>query len=154
MWKFLIFIAAVIVWPASAQDHQVYLTTHDNWAFYKILVAGQMTDANVKATCEAAGMRYPCRESGTNGCTVWGWTSDCIAYDSVGNSCYTHWFLSSKLCGIGFPDHCQPLDDTFVYSPGLHDDSALGVDYDTHSWGLYGTGYNNMYALCAGGASI
>ncbi|XP_078612837.1 uncharacterized protein LOC144882728 [Branchiostoma floridae x Branchiostoma japonicum] len=150
MWKFLLLIAAVIVWPGSAQDQQVYLTTFDNWFFWKIRATGPMTNANVKTTCEAAGMRYPCYRSGADGCTS-GWASDCITfhYDA---SCYTLLALSSELCGHtgGYGEHCQPLDDTFVYIHNwLSDDSAFGVDYDTHTSHLEGANYYNMYAVCA-----
>ncbi|CAH1245797.1 NOTCH2 [Branchiostoma lanceolatum] len=146
MWKFLLFIAAVIVWPGSAQGEQVYLTTHDNWHFYKIRATGRMTDSNVKATCEAAGMRYPCYNSGTAGCNSYYWTSDCITYDDAGVSCGTLTVLSVKLCGhtVG----CRPLDDTFVYMTNmLSDGSACGVVNGHYC--TAGAGYSNMYALCA-----
>ncbi|KAI8484626.1 hypothetical protein Bbelb_375670 [Branchiostoma belcheri] len=151
MWKLLL-IAAVVAWPASAQAEQVYLVTHDTWAFYKVRVEGSMIESNVKETCTAAGMRYPCYMSGTAGCAGSSyWTSDCITYVGTGSSpCLTLWTLSSKLCGHDDPRQCQPLDDTFVYIPGWSDDSgAYGVDYDTHSTNLHGAYYNNKYALCA-----
>ncbi|XP_066275070.1 protein jagged-1b-like [Branchiostoma lanceolatum] len=155
MWKFLLLFAAAIVWPDSAQGQPVYLTTVDGFAFYKIVTAGAMTSANVKATCEAAGMGYPCYYSGSDGCT-YHWTSGCITYDAAGVSCYTHDVLSANLCGTtdGHGGHCQPLDDTFVYCPGCFSfggdrDSAFGVDYETHTYGLQGAYHTNMYALCA-----
>eukprot|EP00058_Branchiostoma_floridae_P007290 XP_002592778.1 hypothetical protein BRAFLDRAFT_65357 [Branchiostoma floridae] len=151
MWKLLLLIAAVIVWPGSAQDQQVYLTTIDNWSFWKIRATGPMTDANVKVTCESAGMRYPCHQSGAAGCTVF-WDSGCITLTFHHAECYTLNALSSELCGTIEPygRYCQPLDDTFVYYPGWAGDSAFGVDYDTHTHHLEGANYNNMYALCAG----
>ncbi|XP_035693653.1 fibropellin-1-like [Branchiostoma floridae] len=150
MWKLLLLIAAVIVWPGSAQDQQVYLTTIDNWSFWKIRATGPMTDANVKVTCESAGMRYPCHQSGAAGCTVF-WDSGCITLTFHHAECYTLNALSSELCGTIEPygRYCQPLDDTFVYYPGWAGDSAFGVDYDTHTHHLEGANYNNMYALCA-----
>ncbi|CAH1245796.1 NOTCH1 [Branchiostoma lanceolatum] len=149
MWNFLLFIAAVIVWPGSAQGEQVFLTTHDNWHFYKIRATGQMTNANVKATCEAAGMRYPCYHSGTDECSGSYWTSDCITFDHAGVSCETHDVLSSKLCGAHtYPWHCQHLDDTFVYMTNmLSDGSACGVMNGRYC--TSGARYYNMYALCA-----
>ncbi|XP_078693601.1 uncharacterized protein LOC144923157 isoform X2 [Branchiostoma floridae x Branchiostoma belcheri] len=146
---FLLFILAVIVWPASAQDQQVYLTSYDTWAFYKVLVAGRMTGTNVKFSCTAAGMRYPCWYSGAAGCTSYFWTSDCITYEGTVARCEAHRVLSTKLCGHWDARQCQPLDDTFVHYPNWSDDSAWGVDYDTHTWNLQGANYNNMYALCA-----
>ncbi|XP_066275134.1 uncharacterized protein [Branchiostoma lanceolatum] len=151
MWKFLLFFTAVITWPDLSVGQQEYLATVDHWNFYKVKVFGAMTNANVKAACEAAGMRYPCYCSGRDGCTVH-WTSDCIRYDAAGVNCYTHRVLSANLCGTtdGYGSDCQPLDDTFVYMPvWLSDDSAWGVDYETHTTHLQGANYNNMYALCA-----
>ncbi|XP_078671050.1 uncharacterized protein LOC144911120 [Branchiostoma floridae x Branchiostoma belcheri] len=150
MWKFLVFIAAVVVWPDSSQGQPEYLTTVDGWSFFKVRAVGAMSNTKVKATCEATGMRYPCHNSGTDRCTYY-WTSDCIAYDPAVVSCYTtHQVLSANLCGTYDSRYCQPLDDTFVYFPGWQsDDSAWGVDYETHSWDLQGANYNNTYALCA-----
>eukprot|EP00058_Branchiostoma_floridae_P005563 XP_002591051.1 hypothetical protein BRAFLDRAFT_119074 [Branchiostoma floridae] len=131
------------------QGQQRYLTSVDGFAFYKIRASGRMTNANVKVTCEAAGMRYPCHWSGMAGCTSY-WTSGCIAYDGTGVGCSTNQVLSSKLCGNTDFRYCQPLDDTFVYIPGWRsDDSAYGVDYETHTHNLQGANFNNKYALCA-----
>ncbi|XP_078667248.1 uncharacterized protein LOC144909067 [Branchiostoma floridae x Branchiostoma belcheri] len=148
MWKFLVFIAAVVVWPDSAQG-QEYLATVDNWNFYKVQASGPMSNQNVKVTCESMGMRYPCYLSGTDRCTRY-WTSDCITYDDAGVSCYTHKVLSANLCGDTNHWHCQPLDDTFVYCPGCYggDGSSVGVNYGTYNQ-LRGNNYYNMYAVCA-----
>eukprot|EP00058_Branchiostoma_floridae_P005557 XP_002591045.1 hypothetical protein BRAFLDRAFT_69402 [Branchiostoma floridae] len=111
-----------------------------------------MTNANVKATCEAAGMSYPCHYSGGGRCTHH-WTSGCIRFRDDGVICDTQDLLSPNLCGslVTVAWLCQPLDDTFVYYPGgwQGHDSAWGVDVDTHNWALPGANYNNMYALCA-----
>ncbi|CAH1256254.1 NOTCH2 [Branchiostoma lanceolatum] len=153
MWKFLLFFVAVIACPDSSVGQQEYLTTVDNWNFYKVKVSGVMTNANVKATCEAAGMRYPCYWSGSDRCTNYHWTSGCITYDAAGVGCHTHSVLSANMCGTisGYGSRCQPLDDTFVKMPVYASigDSAAGVDYETHAWNLHGADYSNMYALCA-----
>ncbi|KAI8512834.1 hypothetical protein Bbelb_094730 [Branchiostoma belcheri] len=151
MWKFLVFIAAVVVWPDSAQGQPEYLTTVDGWSFFKVRAVGAMTNLNVKATCESMGMRLPCYHSGTEGCISNYWTSDCITYDYGGVNCAWHYILSENLCGTTDSRYCQPLDDIFVYMPGWigGGDSAIGVDYETHTWSLMGANYNNMYALCA-----
>ncbi|XP_078695114.1 uncharacterized protein LOC144924046 [Branchiostoma floridae x Branchiostoma belcheri] len=136
---------------SDMSKQQVYLVTQDNWAFYKVRAIGSLTNQNVRATCHGVGMDYPCYRSGdANGCTDY-WTSDCITYVGTGSeACRTHWVLSTKLCGNADPRQCRPLDDTFVYIPGWgYDDSAWGVDYETHYWDLRGANYNNMYALCA-----
>ncbi|KAI8512897.1 calcium ion binding [Branchiostoma belcheri] len=138
MRTFLLVFVAVIAWPASTQGEQVYLTTVDNWRFHKVRAVGPMSNQNIRVTCEAVGMRYPCYYSG------------CIAYDHGDGDCHTQWVLSANLCGDNDPRYCQPLDDTFAYIPGYwSDDSAYGVDYETHSYHLQGANYNNKYALCA-----
>ncbi|KAI8493275.1 hypothetical protein Bbelb_292790 [Branchiostoma belcheri] len=106
-----------------------------------------MSNANVKATCLAAGMRYPCYGAGYAGCN-YDWTSGCITYDYY--RCLTYDALSTKLCGTINPRSCYPLDDTFVYYPRWGSNgSARGVDYETHAQSLQGEYYTNMYALCA-----
>eukprot|EP00058_Branchiostoma_floridae_P005498 XP_002590986.1 hypothetical protein BRAFLDRAFT_69463 [Branchiostoma floridae] len=128
---------------------QEYLTTVGTWRFIKVQASGQMTNANVKATCEAAGMRYPCIRSGRAGCT-YQWASGCITYDDAGVDCVTLAVLSANLCGDTNFLYCQPLDETFVYISGwINDGSAWGVDYETHTNNLQGATYNNKYALCA-----
>ncbi|XP_078692955.1 uncharacterized protein LOC144922781 [Branchiostoma floridae x Branchiostoma belcheri] len=112
-----------------------------------------MSNGNLKSTCEEAGMRYPCFHSSQN--TPWCthnyyWASECITYEGTGYSCRTLEMLSNKLCGHTDIVYCPPLDDTFVYTPGRWgDDSAFGVDYNTHSQDLLGADYNDTYALCA-----
>ncbi|XP_019639757.1 PREDICTED: fibropellin-1-like [Branchiostoma belcheri] len=150
MWKFLVFIAAVVVWPDWSVG-QEYLTTVGSWNFYKVQASGPMFNDNVKVTCESMGMRYPCYTSGSARC-AFRWTSDCITYDHAGVECITLRVLSANLCGTtdGYGSYCQPLDDTFVYCPDYWSDgSAWGVDYETHTFNLHGADYNNMYALCA-----
>ncbi|XP_066275716.1 fibropellin-1-like isoform X1 [Branchiostoma lanceolatum] len=149
MGKFLLFFVGLIAWPDPSVG-QEYLTTVGNLNFFKVQVSGQMTNANVKATCEAAGMRYPCHNLGTGQCTQW-WTSDCITLDALdGTHCNTLWALSANLCGTEDPRYCQPLDDTFLNIPHWQsDDSAYGVDYETHSYNLEGTDYSNKYTVCA-----
>eukprot|EP00058_Branchiostoma_floridae_P005487 XP_002590975.1 hypothetical protein BRAFLDRAFT_69474 [Branchiostoma floridae] len=149
MWKLLIFIAAVgsLSVPSIGQE---YLAMVGNWSFFNVQASGQMTNANVKATCEAAGMRYPCYHTGRDGCTNRYWSSNCIVFDDTLVSCETFLVLSENLCGHTDPPHCQPLDDTFVYIPAwLTDGSATGVDYETHTDHLHGAYYSNKYAMCA-----
>ncbi|XP_078612905.1 uncharacterized protein LOC144882769 [Branchiostoma floridae x Branchiostoma japonicum] len=149
MWKFLLLVATVGILPAASVGEQVHLATVDNWSFWKIRATGPMTKSNVKATCEAAGMRYPCYRSGAYGCPDFSSASDCIAFHHA--QCTTLNALSSELCGRtdGYGSYCQPLDDTFVYMSGWSGDSAYGLDFETHSHNLYGAHFNDMYALCA-----
>ncbi|XP_078667188.1 uncharacterized protein LOC144909010 isoform X3 [Branchiostoma floridae x Branchiostoma belcheri] len=149
MWKFLVFIAAVVVRPDSAQGEE-YLATVDSWNFYKVRVTGRssMSNANVRAACEAVGLRYPCHFSGSAGCSFGYWTSGCIRYDG-GDSCRTHSVLAANLCGTTDYWDCRPLDDTFVYIHGWSGNGACGVDYGTNTYCLEGENYSDMYALCA-----
>ncbi|KAI8484625.1 hypothetical protein Bbelb_375660 [Branchiostoma belcheri] len=138
----------------GATNAPVYLTTYDNWAFYKVVSTGPMTDENVKATCESAGMRYPCRHSGDTSSICLSstnsyWTPDCIAFERDFTSCKTHEILSKAICNDEDYKYCQPLDDTFAYYPKWSGHNAFGVDVDTHQDYLEGGNYNNMYALCA-----
>ncbi|XP_078582453.1 uncharacterized protein LOC144865510 [Branchiostoma floridae x Branchiostoma japonicum] len=152
MWKFLIVMVTAIAWPDSSQGQRVYLTTVDGYSFYKIRAVGSMTNSKVKATCETAGMSYPCYNLGGDGCHHSShWTSDCITYNGASVSCGTPQVLSANLCGNNDPRYCQPLDDTFVYCTSCWggEGSAWGVDYETHTYQLHGADYNNMYALCA-----
>ncbi|XP_078659464.1 uncharacterized protein LOC144904428 isoform X5 [Branchiostoma floridae x Branchiostoma belcheri] len=134
----------------TGQEQPVYLTEIDTWDFYKVRASGPMTGTNVKLTCTAAGMDYPCYNADPECSHSPYYRSDCVAFDYGGNRCGTEQILSIKLCGNPDAGHCQPLDDTFMYTPGWRsDDSAWGADYDTRSGNLYGVNYNDMYALCA-----
>ncbi|XP_019619024.1 PREDICTED: cubilin-like [Branchiostoma belcheri] len=128
---------------------QVYLTTIGEWNFYKIPTSGPMTNANVRAACESAGLWNPCSDTGYGTCRHG--RSDCVVFDGGSASCRTLNVISDRLCGNIEPQTCKPLDDTFVYSPGWQsDDSAFGVDYDTGHWGMTGADYTDKYALCVG----
>ncbi|XP_035674762.1 uncharacterized protein LOC118414672 [Branchiostoma floridae] len=156
MWKFLLFIAAVVAWSDSAQADNVYLTTLGGWDFFKVPAVGAMTNSNVIATCGRAGMAYPCWWSRYS-CN-YDWDQGCIKFDDGGH-CDTLIALSVSLCGHEQAWYCQPLFDTFVYYPNLswpyHDDSAGGLDYENvqsvdHGQNvLHGSHYFNKYALCA-----
>ncbi|XP_078597457.1 uncharacterized protein LOC144873720 [Branchiostoma floridae x Branchiostoma japonicum] len=157
MWTVLIFLAAVTVWLVSSVWGQEYLITDGRYAFFKVPVSGSMTNANVKAACQAVHTQYVC--FGTNSyhgymCDMDNYPSDnhCPWYANIPtHSCESYAALANALCGSTDYWDCQPLDDTFVYYPGgwQGDDSAYGMDYETHTAGLHGAYYNNMYALCA-----
>ncbi|XP_078603913.1 uncharacterized protein LOC144877740 [Branchiostoma floridae x Branchiostoma japonicum] len=126
-----------------------YLTSIGEWNFYKVPAIGPMTNANVKATCQAVAMYNPCSYTGYETCRHG--RTDCITFDGGSASCRTLNVISDLLCGNIEPHTCKPLDDTFVYYPGWQsDDSAFGVDYDTGHWGMTGANYTDKYALCAG----
>ncbi|XP_035671815.1 neurogenic locus notch homolog protein 1-like [Branchiostoma floridae] len=148
MSKLFAFIAAFAAWTASSTGQQEYLSTIGEWNFYKVPTVGSMTNANVKATCEAAGMWNPCSSTGYGACSHG--RTDCVAFDGGSASCRTLNVISDRLCGTVEAHTCEPLDDTFVYYPGWRsDDSAFGLDYDTGHWGMTGADYTDKYSLCA-----
>ncbi|XP_066267371.1 uncharacterized protein [Branchiostoma lanceolatum] len=147
MWKFLLFISAVIVWPGSAQGERVFLATHENWAFYKVRVEGQMIGNNLLETCENAKMENVCYGTGGGRCKS-NWELACISFNKVDISCTTLAVLSSKLCGNTDYLNCQPLDDIFLYRR-MFEGGSWGMDYDTHVEKLPGEDYNDKYAVCA-----
>ncbi|CAH1257333.1 Hypp1823 [Branchiostoma lanceolatum] len=150
MWKHLLFSAAILAWTASSQG-QEFLTTVDGWEFFKVPSPGVMSNTNVKATCEAAGMSYPCYDVSETCDHGRHWTAGCISFNVDGGhlSCHTPTVLSLALCGHTIPRFCQQLDDTFVYNPGSWSgDSAYGTDFQTAS-NLFGAFHHDKIALCA-----
>ncbi|XP_078670925.1 uncharacterized protein LOC144911041 [Branchiostoma floridae x Branchiostoma belcheri] len=153
MWTFVLLVAAVIASPVSSHEQQDYLTSVDGWKFYK------MRGGNVRITCEAAGLRYPCHQwypetpnqSDSDSCIQVVGDSESVACS--GDKCWTHQVLSEKLCGQTDASRCHALDDTFVYIPDwLTDSSAYGVDYETNSVILLGSDNSNTtdrFAICA-----
>ncbi|CAH1257314.1 JAG1 [Branchiostoma lanceolatum] len=131
---------------------QKYLTTWDGWIFYKVRVAGYLSNSLVKLTCEHAGMSHPCWYTGHGSCTTstyWN-TNYCIRFDHAGVECETTEVLSYNLCGTTDAKSCLPLDDTFLYVPGSS--SCYGINYGDGSEGsnqLSASGIYDKYALCA-----
>ncbi|XP_078574798.1 uncharacterized protein LOC144861013 [Branchiostoma floridae x Branchiostoma japonicum] len=113
-----------------------------------------MSRANVRATCEAAGMEFPCWFSGySNACDGKYWGPECIRFDDGGVSCRVFEVLSNKMCGDLSFACCNRLDDVFVYlaTTNFVDsvDSTSGIDADTCTWGMQGGYFYDKYALCA-----
>ncbi|XP_066276551.1 delta-like protein 4 [Branchiostoma lanceolatum] len=150
MAKILLFITCMIEAVALSQGQQ-YVVSQGDLAFYRIRATGAMTNTNVKATCEAAGMSFPCYYSNDACQSGVHWTSVCVSYNAVDGECRTPFVLANALCGAS-PDHgasCRPLDDIFVYYPyRAYGDSAWGTDYDTTTYGLNGENFNDKFALC------
>ncbi|XP_019643805.1 PREDICTED: fibropellin-1-like [Branchiostoma belcheri] len=140
-------VLAVVVWAASAQLPQghtsTYLTTMDNWKFYKVPATGPMTNTNVINTCEARGMRYPCHHAYSGYCMfIFNFGGGCISWYHTANgsiSCTTFEALSRVLCPG--ENRCHFLDNTFVYNHGASDDDAYSYNV------IQGSSYK--YALCA-----
>ncbi|XP_035674026.1 neurogenic locus notch homolog protein 1-like isoform X1 [Branchiostoma floridae] len=131
-----------------AGQHE-YVTSWDGLTFYKVRVNGAMTNANVKTTCELAGMGHTCWYTGLGTCTSSSyWSSDCVSFSQPGTSCqWTLSFFSFQLCGTTTAYRCDALINTYVKYPIGSYDSAYGVvanNYDPAGYHV-----NDQYALCA-----
>ncbi|KAI8512860.1 hypothetical protein Bbelb_094990 [Branchiostoma belcheri] len=110
--------------------------------FYKVRTAGAMTNQNVRTTCEAAGMRFPCYGGNQ---TCFGWASDCISVNKYADDCRVPLDFFHTLCGPPYGRWCGPLGDMFVYLPDVFDDGgACGF-----SWCTSGAEEHDKFALCA-----
>ncbi|XP_066275117.1 fibropellin-1-like [Branchiostoma lanceolatum] len=128
----------------------VYLTTLGGLAFHKVRVAGEMTNANVKATCEGLGMRYPCNFRGGDRCSnSQFYSSDCVAFDTVSTNCATFNVIAYEVCpGTVNSYNCALLDDVFLYRRWwTSGDGAYGLDHQTTSY-VSGAGQFDLWALC------
>ncbi|XP_035692633.1 uncharacterized protein LOC118427105 [Branchiostoma floridae] len=131
-----------------AADGIVYLTTLDSFTFYKVPVTGVMKSANVKATCEAVKMSFPCYYTTSKHNE---WTEGCIEHSEQHSNDHTFKVLSEKMCGNSLEASCLPLDGVFAYMPDdWEDGSAKGIDISTNANHLKGKDYYNKYALCSG----
>ncbi|XP_019639756.1 PREDICTED: fibropellin-3-like [Branchiostoma belcheri] len=141
----LVLVACAIT---LASGFSVYLSSWSGWGFYKVKVTGPMTNVNVKSTCEAAGMQYPC--FGRDGDFHDGiyWEPGCITYSADGISNHIQTILSAHLCVEYNPLICPALHDLFVVRPDLATDSAQGHDVVSNT-GVQGSGVSDKYALCA-----
>ncbi|XP_066275113.1 delta and Notch-like epidermal growth factor-related receptor [Branchiostoma lanceolatum] len=142
MRSFLPVVVAVIAWSASSAGEMVHVISWDGWEFYKVRATGAMTNANVKVTCEAAGMRYPCYGGNE---TCFGWASDCISVNSYANDCRVPLDFFHLLCGPPYGRWCAPLGDMFVYLPDVLDDGG-GCGF---TWCTSGAKKYDKFALCA-----
>ncbi|XP_078661001.1 uncharacterized protein LOC144905283 [Branchiostoma floridae x Branchiostoma belcheri] len=143
MRTFLVLIVAGIALPAVSAEDVVHVISWDGWEFYKVRAEGAMTNLNVRTTCEAAGMRYPCYGGNQ---TCFGWASDCISVNKYADDCRVPLDFFHTLCGPPYGRWCGPLGDMFVYLPDVFDDGgACGF-----SWCTSGAKERDKFALCAG----
>eukprot|EP00058_Branchiostoma_floridae_P005485 XP_002590973.1 hypothetical protein BRAFLDRAFT_69476 [Branchiostoma floridae] len=142
MWKFIIFTLAVFVGPSQSQAGR-FLATYSGYDYFKVQVNGQMTSANVKRTCEAAGYVTPC--PGDRSCA--GSSSFCVLTGLTGCFYGPMDDLSQVLCGTT-PDRCRALDGVYVFMGySWNAGAACGVDGDRYY--TVGLSQNNRDALCA-----
>ncbi|WP_437925629.1 PKD domain-containing protein [Sorangium sp. So ce291] len=120
-----------------------FLTSWGGTDWYKVQVNGLMTDANILAACQAAGLAVPCQ---TN--------SSCFYNDSICSpvtgetSCGNPMSgLSESLCGDTFPSNCPALFNTFQYMGGMW---SGGCGALSGEWCVPGDSYANGLALCTG----
>ena len=112
-----------------------------NW--YKIQVAGAMTDTNVKAACEALGLTVPCQVRGN--CTYNGGNCNMKTPEmSCGNPMLG---LAQGICNGASPPSCPALNGVYQYLGGnWNGNSACGAL--NGSWCSAGNGVQNQFALC------
>ncbi|XP_066275177.1 uncharacterized protein [Branchiostoma lanceolatum] len=144
-----------MVYLAFSNSETVRLATLEGFSFYKVRVSGPVTNANVRATCEAAGLGFPCHYRHETACGIsLYWSPACtgIVFSKDDDfTCTTVQFLSYALCGTAASYRCPPLDHTFVYIPlSVHNDSAWGTDVGAAAWPVNGADYSDMFALCVG----
>ncbi|XP_019632320.1 PREDICTED: fibropellin-1-like [Branchiostoma belcheri] len=150
MLGFLLSCVIFSVGVSSSQGESVYLTTLGGLAFHKVRVSGEMTNTNVKATCEGLGMRYPCFYRGGDRCSnSQFYNTDCVGFDTVSTNCATFNVIAYEVCpGVVNSYNCPALDDVFLYRRyWTSGDGAYGLDHQTTSY-VSGAGQFNMWALC------
>ncbi|KAI8481365.1 hypothetical protein Bbelb_409290 [Branchiostoma belcheri] len=97
----------------------------------------------MRATCDLVGMSYTCYGTGVGTCTS-SWSSDCIRFDHVDDTCQnTLELLSSLMCGTTDASSCQPLLNVYTIR-GSYGYGVSETGYDTS-----GSDDNDKYALCA-----
>ena len=114
------------------------LAEFDSWRYYKVQTSGQMTSANVKATCERHNLINTCVGSKT--CQYS--NSECTVTALTGCS-KPMIMLSRKICQGNDPQSCKKLDGVFSYTYG----TSCGVIGSSYC--ASGTDYYDKWALCA-----
>ncbi|XP_066278630.1 fibropellin-1-like isoform X1 [Branchiostoma lanceolatum] len=118
------------------------LMTSGTWEYLKVQASGTMTSANVKATCEGAGLATPC--PGDGGCAYS--SSDCVQTGLTG-CLHPMEDISQALCNGMNPRYCPALEGVYTFMAGWTEGAACGAE--TGSWCAVGTGYSDRFALCA-----
>lgn len=111
-------------------------------SFYAIDVVGTMTDANILAACQAAGLMAPCQ--GPAGCSYR--DANCKDVSAADASCGNPMFtLSQSLCSGSSPSSCPALYGKYYYM-GEHWSGGCGAE--AGSWCTTGNSISNKQALC------
>ena len=119
-----------------------YLATLGDWVFYKVVVEGTMTSANVKLACDNAGLVTPCSGGDSScqyndeHCTITSQTDCSSPMKSV----------STDICNAS-PSTCSQFDSVYAYMYNWNSGAACGVNQG--SWCANGNNFDNKFAFCA-----
>ncbi|KAI8481715.1 calcium ion binding [Branchiostoma belcheri] len=121
-----------------------YLATYLGYDYFKVPVFGQMSSANVKAACDAAGYVTPC--PGDGNCQFS--TAACVQTGLTECARYSMYEVSQVLCG-SYPHHqCAAFDGVYCFmATDWASGSACGVEGS--SWCTGGIYYYDRFAFCA-----
>ncbi|XP_078667568.1 uncharacterized protein LOC144909421 [Branchiostoma floridae x Branchiostoma belcheri] len=142
MWIVLILVFALAAGPASPSRSGTYLATYSGYDYFKVPTTGQMSSANVKVTCDAAGYITPCPGDGncpysSDDCVQTGLTDCGIPMNEV----------SQVFCG-NYPYRCPAFDGVYSFFANyIYSGAAYGVEGST--WSANGNNYNDRFAFCA-----
>ncbi|XP_078667641.1 uncharacterized protein LOC144909489 [Branchiostoma floridae x Branchiostoma belcheri] len=90
---------------SPSQGESIYLTSLGGLVFRKVRVSGEMTNSNVRATCEKLGMGYPCLHRGGDGCSnSYFHTPQCVEFNTTSADCYTFSVIADEVgnCTVFF----------------------------------------------------
>jgi hypothetical protein len=118
-------------------------STNVTYSFYKVRVAGAMSDANVYSACAAVGLSVPCNDA-QNGAYTDNLCLD-IGWRDGGNPMGT---LSRSICNNNLPNTCTAINDpgTFQYMGNKWPYGACGATVS--QWCTFGNSSQNLDALC------
>ncbi|XP_035670244.1 microfibril-associated glycoprotein 4-like [Branchiostoma floridae] len=118
-----------------------YLAAYNGWHYYKVPVTGEMTSANVKATCEAAGYVTPC--SGDSACQY----SSSSCFQTGLTDCDNPMIeVSQQLCGAK-PRSCPQLYGVYQFMNNWINGASCGAE--SGGWCTNGNEQQDKYAFCA-----
>ena len=110
-----------------------------NW--YKVMVTGTMTDANVMAACKAVGLTVPCQAAGT--CQ---YNNNLCKMQTAETSCGNPMKGLAVSLGCSSPANCAQLNGVFQYMGGMWHGASCGSL--AGSWCSDGSSTQNQSALC------
>ncbi|XP_019639763.1 PREDICTED: fibropellin-1-like [Branchiostoma belcheri] len=138
MWVVLILVFGLAAGPASPTG--TFLATYSGYDYFKVPVSGQMSSANVKVTCDAAGYVTPC--PGDGNCPYS--SADCV---QTGLTACTFPMneVSQVLCG-DHPWQCPAFDGVYSFMADYSSGFAYGVESGSTT---VGNNQYDRYAFCA-----